>query len=77
MKIMAMRRSMTWIAVGVTCTALAWLAHMISVRNEEVHMCWYLDNLKQMGLILHNYATRHGCYPPAYVADATGKPLHS
>jgi prepilin-type processing-associated H-X9-DG protein len=35
------------------------------------------NNLKQIGLALHNYHERHGCFPPAYIADADGKPMHS
>ncbi len=34
-------------------------------------------NLKQIGLGLLNYESRYGCFPPAYVADANGKPLYS
>ncbi|HEY3963023.1 MAG TPA: DUF1559 domain-containing protein [Planctomycetaceae bacterium] len=35
------------------------------------------NNLKQIGLALHNYQDVHGAFPPAFVADANGKPMHS
>jgi hypothetical protein len=28
-------------------------------------------------LALHNYHSTYGCFPPAYIADASGKPMHS
>jgi hypothetical protein len=36
-----------------------------------------VNNLKQIALALHNYHDDHGCFPPAYVADANGRPMHS
>ncbi|HVX61950.1 MAG TPA: DUF1559 domain-containing protein [Pirellulales bacterium] len=35
------------------------------------------NNLKLIGLALVNYHDVHGCFPPAIVPDASGKPLHS
>lgn len=35
------------------------------------------SHLKQIGLALHNYHAEYGSFPPAYVADANGRPMHS
>jgi len=33
--------------------------------------------LKQIALSMHNYHDVYGCFPPAYIADEAGRPLHS
>lgn len=44
---------------------------------EAGHRSQCRNNLKQIGLALHNYHDAFGCFPPAYVADENGRPMHS
>jgi hypothetical protein len=37
--------------------------------------CW--NNLRNIALALQNYEASKGAFPPAYIADAQGKPMHS
>lgn len=45
--------------------------------RESARRATCINNLKQLTLALHNYRDAHGCFPPAYIADADGKPMHS
>jgi len=36
-----------------------------------------MNNLKCIGIALHNYHDVYGSFPPAYIADENGKPMHS
>jgi hypothetical protein len=46
-------------------------SHRASSRN----VC--INNLRQITLAILNYEFNHGTLPPAYIADANGKPMHS
>jgi len=35
------------------------------------------NDLKQIGIALENYHDTHGTFPPAYIADEEGRPMHS
>lgn len=45
--------------------------------REAARRAACLNNLKQISLGLQNYYSAHGHFPPAYVADADGRPMHS
>ncbi len=45
--------------------------------RETSRRCQCANNLKQITLALHVYHNEYGCFPPAYLADQDGKPMHS
>jgi len=46
-------------------------------HREDIKRLVCESTLKKIGRALHNYHDAYGCFPPAYVADAEGKPMHS
>jgi hypothetical protein len=45
--------------------------------RESAPRAQCINNQKQLLLALHNYHEAYNAFPPAYIADATGKPMHS
>ncbi len=45
--------------------------------REAARDCACKCPLKQIALAMHNYHQTYECFPPAYVADADGRPMHS
>jgi Protein of unknown function (DUF1559) len=75
---MTVRRSMAYLAVvALACVPLTWLTRAVIDAREAARSAQCISNLKQIGLGLWNYQSKYGCFPPAYVADATGKRLYS
>ena len=75
------RSGFTLIVCLVVLAILAVLAALFlpSIRSsrEPTRRSQCKNNLKQIGLALHNYHDTYQAFPPAYTVDAQGKPLHS
>lgn len=57
--------------------AVALLLPAVSTAREAARRTQCNNNLKQILLALHNYHDVHKTFPPAYLADSNGKPMHS
>jgi prepilin-type processing-associated H-X9-DG protein len=44
---------------------------------ESEHRARCVSNLQQIALAMQQYEAANGCFPPAYIADKHGKPMHS
>jgi prepilin-type processing-associated H-X9-DG protein len=65
------------VALGVA-TVLSLLQtgiHQAQMAGGERIAC--SNQMKMIGLAIQQYESRYGCLPPAYIADAKGKPIHS
>jgi hypothetical protein len=66
---------LTALLIGATVLLLFWVGSEKAEREHSTAGC--RDNLKQIGLALHEYHARHGSFPPAYVKGKDGRPAHS
>jgi len=48
-----------------------------SSGREPARRTVCLNNMRQIALAMYNYETANGHFPPAYVADENGEPMHS
>ena len=56
---------------------LSLLLHSHGGTSEYAYRSQCANNLKRIALALHNYHDTYKCFPPAYVADEEGRPMHS
>lgn len=54
--------------------AMALIAEPINAARQAARRAQSANNLKHIGLALHNYHDTHGSFPPAYLKTKDGKP---
>ncbi len=65
------------VAVFFVGAMIALLLPAVQAAREAARRISCDNNLKQIGLAMHSYATKYNCFPPAYIPDKHGKPMHS
>jgi len=56
---------------------IALLLPAVQAAREAARRSQCSNNLKQLALAMHNYHDVYQCFPPAYIADEDGRPMHS
>jgi prepilin-type processing-associated H-X9-DG protein len=56
---------------------VALLLPAVQAAREAARRSQCVGHMSQIALALHNYHDACGTFPPAYLADANGKPMHS
>ena len=64
-------------ALAIVLAAGTWLYLAVREGREAVIACRSQCHLNQLQLALCNYHDMYGCFPPAYLTDAKGTPVHS
>ena len=65
------------VVLGILGVLVALMLPAVRRGGEAPRRTQCRNNLKQIGLALHNYHDVYQLFPPAYTVDQTGQPLHS
>jgi type II secretory pathway pseudopilin PulG len=65
------------VGFGILATLVALMMPVTRSARPAARSSQCKNNLKQIGLALHNYVDSYRALPPAYTVDAQGRPLHS
>jgi len=65
------------IAIVVAVTFLLLFAPASRAPRGPHRLGYCMNNMKQIAMALQSYQSTNGKFPPAYIADEDGKPMHS
>lgn len=75
---LSLRQGMALVAVaGLLAAAVVPLVRGVNSAREAAAASQCLCNLCQIKLALQNYHDANGHFPPAFIADENGRPMHS
>lgn len=63
--------------IAVICIILGAVVSTLRWASRQTLQSGCDGRLGAIALALHQYHQDYGCFPPAYIADARGKPVHS
>ena len=70
--------SLSYLALAALCLICSGLLlPQIGASREPGRRAACASHLRQIALALESYHRANGCFPPAYIADKSGKPMHS
>jgi prepilin-type processing-associated H-X9-DG protein len=67
----------TLVTVFIIVVLIALLLPAVTTARSAARRSQCMSHLKQIAVALHNYHDTNGAFPPAYLRDAKGKPMHS
>ncbi len=73
-----MSRLVFWLScLGLIGMVVVCLLPNVRIGRQAPRRASCANNLKHIGIALHNYHEQYHAFPPAYTVDANGKRLHS
>ncbi|HET6328163.1 MAG TPA: DUF1559 domain-containing protein [Planctomycetaceae bacterium] len=66
-----------WVLIGLICLLVIALLLPAPGSGPPSIRSQCRNNLKQLALAMHNYHDIYHCFPPPYIADKNGRPIHS
>ncbi len=73
----SLRTLLVIVVVAILVAIGSWFVAAVREARDAAIRCQAQCHLNQLQLALRNYHVVHGCFPPAYLTDSKGAPVHS